>query len=518
MFLEEFENKIIEKKYSVIEAVWIAAALMAMEIYDEHRVNTIEYYYFKQAEIVKRAQTLTNDTVDAARVSWWCCADAKKHIYNYLRGDKGKERRLTSPKEFTEKTVPEHLDENDILQMNGRDIYMHELLLFVNEQYATIIINEQTSLHRKNLLSELNRKLITAAHESVKKSRNHHNKVEYAKNMILYGPPGTGKTYYTAIYAVAIADNRNFEEVEAEAKVDYQQILERYNELKQEGRIVFTTFHQSYGYEEFMEGIKPIVDEAKNEIGYKMEDGIFKAFCKVAEISQFEKNYVFIIDEINRGNISKIFGELITLIEETKRKGASEELSVVLPYSSKPFCVPNNVYILGTMNTADRSIALIDTALRRRFQFVEMEPKPQVLCDMDVNIVEDDGQTLDVAKMLDIINKRIEYLYDREHKIGHAFFTKLKDDDSVKCLADIFKTSVVPLLQEYFYEDYEKIQFILGDNDKEECLKFIKDTPIENDIFNGYASDIPALPERKYEIQKSAFFNIQSYKKIHKSL
>ena len=231
-----------------------------------------------------------------------------------------------------------------------------------------------------------------------------------------------------------------------------------------------------------------------------------------------DKNYVFIIDEINRGNISKIFGELITLIEETKRKGADEEMSAVLPYSDEPFSVPSNVYILGTMNTADRSITLMDTALRRRFQFIEMMPNPQVLNDMGANVVIDKGQILDVAKMLEIINKRIEYLYDREHTIGHAFFTKLKDNPTVECLGSIFQKSVVPLLQEYFYEDYNKIQLVLGDNDKDDKIKFVKDSPVGDDIFNGYAGDISGLSERKYEIQTESFTNIQSYKKIHKSL
>ncbi|WRK56093.1 AAA family ATPase [Coprobacillaceae bacterium CR2/5/TPMF4] len=134
-----------------------------------------------------------------------------------------------------------------------------------------------------------------------------------------------------------------------------------------------------------------------------------------------DKNYVFIIDEINRGNISKIFGELITLIEDTKRKGMNEETSTILPYSKQLFSVPSNVYILGTMNTADRSIALMDTALRRRFRFVEMMPNSDVLRKIGADKIQANGEVLDVAKMLDVINQRIEYLYDREHTIGHAF-------------------------------------------------------------------------------------------------
>lgn len=856
------------KKYTVIQAVWIAAALMACEAYENNLGVKKQDMYFQNSKIVKRAQSLTEDNVDKARVSWWCCADAKQHTYNFLRGDNEKDkslRRLSCLSEFPTKTIPDGLDKNDLLEMNGRVFTMEELIVFVKEQYPSIVMlptdinylqvlaylennfevpyadpnapgvppvekerlfqikkeaqeaiaemkkmatlcNERFGLDKcepmswldgtrtktkKYLWAQMKFSSYAARKESIsifadmasnpkrpryrisleivndksdktamdtfhkflelpldiehqltyasgsneyghpfelresqaqikkKVADGTYNKVQICRilertpdstnesfeqglleavaalipyyeyvlgkdtsvsdgvfedmnttvafdhNMILYGPPGTGKTYYTTIYAVAIADNRPFKKVESEAKSDYQKVLNRYNELKKEERIAFTTFHQSYGYEEFIEGIKPNVEESREEVGYSIEDGVFKAFCKSAEIPKIEnidhsakvwkvtlkqsgdsdlkrecfadgtikfdwkrleecagtteyylvdqfvnrlkvgdivvsysgnatdidgvavvtgedkydesktsyrwrrnvkwlyrgkpvnikelngnkylsgdqiyclkrvkisellervqphsyrtndKNYVFIIDEINRGNISKIFGELITLIEETKRKDADEEMSAVLPYSAEPFSVPGNVYILGTMNTADRSIALMDTALRRRFQFIEMMPTPQVLNDMGANVVIDKEQTLDVAKMLEIINKRIEYLYDREHTIGHAFFIKLKDDPTVECLGSIFRKSVVPLLQEYFYEDYDKIQLVLGDNDKDDKLKFVKDSPVEDDIFNGYAGDISGLPEKKYEIQTESFTNIQSYKKIHKSL
>lgn len=233
---------------------------------------------------------------------------------------------------------------------------------------------------------------------------------EFDKNLILYGPPGTGKTYNSVIYAVAICDGKPVDEL-----TDYAAVMSRYNELKKAGRISFTTFHQSYGYEEFIEGIKPIIDENKQDIGYTIEPGVFKKFCDNAksitrtstgiESTVIEENtepYVFIIDEINRGNISKIFGELITLIESTKRAGMPEEASAILPYSGDEFSVPSNVYILGTMNTADRSIALMDTALRRRFQFVEMMSDSDVLRKIRADKVED----LDVAAMLDKINER----------------------------------------------------------------------------------------------------------------
>ena len=243
--------------------------------------------------------------------------------------------------------------------------------------------------------------------------------IKYDKNLILYGPPGTGKTYNSATYAVAICDGKSVNEL-----TDYNAVMKRYNELKEAGRIAFTTFHQSYGYEEFIEGIKPVVDDEATDISYTIEPGVFKKFCDVAgtpenmEIDHNaqvwnEKPYVFIIDEINRGNISKIFGELITLIESTKRAGMEEATSAILPYSGKPFSVPSNVYILGTMNTADRSIALMDTALRRRFQFIEMMPDSDVLRKIHADKVED----LDVAAMLDKINERITFLYDRTWRI-----------------------------------------------------------------------------------------------------
>lgn len=346
---------------------------------------------------------------------------------------------------------------------------------------------------------------------------------EFDKNLILYGPPGTGKTYNSAIYAVAICDGKSVDEL-----TDYAAVMARYNELKKAGRIAFTTFHQSYGYEEFIEGIKPIIDENTQDVGYTIEPGVFKEFCQNAkstvhtrkvnpdlESAVIEENtepYVFVIDEINRGNISKIFGELITLIEGTKRAGMPEAASAILPYSGDEFSVPANVYILGTMNTADRSIALMDTALRRRFQFIEMMPDSDVLRRIHADKVGD----LDVAAILDKINERITFLYDREHTIGHAFFTGLRDDASIEKLQSIFEKSVIPLLQEYFYEDYQKIQLVLGDNEKsDDSLKFICDEKIvAKNIFKGNVEEVIDLPEKRYSINKRAFGNINSYKEI----
>ena len=482
---------------------------------------------------------------------------------------------------------------------------------------------------------------------------------EFSPNMILYGPPGTGKTYNSVVYAVAICEEKSLEEVEDE---EYEVVKARYEELKSAGRIAFTTFHQSYGYEEFIEGIRPVMSgenadmDSQNgsQLRYRVEPGVFKKFCNDAkkievktdkfdfdkdaviwkvtvrpevredcfknnrvridwgidsegaagfvndmkkgdlilttdgsrsiingiavitsedafelegaeedkttrnvtwlaveisediktinagkmlhrmtcarvpkmavadavalamkkntnlagtEIEENKKPYVFIIDEINRGNISKIFGELITLIEDTKRLGMDEQASAILPYSGEEFSVPANVYILGTMNTADRSIALMDTALRRRFSFIEKMPRPGLLNDVNV---EQGGVSVNIGEMLDTINKRIEFLFDREHTIGHAFFMKLKKNPDIHILADIFKRSVVPLLQEYFYEDYEKIQLVLGDNGKtDDKYKFIKnETVIPSSLFRGRSR---LEKSDKYEINDSAFQWIDSY-------
>jgi mcrBC restriction endonuclease system mcrB subunit len=513
-------------------------------------------------------------------------------------------------------------------------------------------------------------------------------KKEFDKNVIFYGPPGTGKTYTTAKRAVEICKTESEKEL-----TDYSEIMKKYNELKENNRIEFITFHQSYGYEEFIEGIKPIVlneddeseDESENnqesktnikienDIKYDIVDGIFKKFCdnarkaiietdnnndnndnndipleaivwkvtvkdkvkedcftnnhvrinfklgtagaskfdneikkgdiiittdgsrtkingiavvtddkaytlnkaqsdtttrnvdwlvkginediyeindkkilprktvtkvpnmKVEDIIKLakeknsevlseidiEKNtkpYVFIIDEINRGNISKIFGELITLIEPTKRSGKKECISTKLPYSKEEFTVPDNVYIIGTMNTADRSIALMDTALRRRFKFEEMLPDYHLLEDI---FVEDKGTKVNIGAMLKVINERIEYLYDREHTIGHAVFLEKMENDKIDIdinkLENIFKKNIIPLLQEYFYEDYEKIRIVLGDNAKDEDEQFILAVSIPKDIFEGDIGDID-IPEKKYIINYDNFKNIMAYKNISKKL
>ena len=330
-----------------------------------------------------------------------------------------------------------------------------------------------------------------------------------AKNSILYGPPGTGKTYYTAYYSVAICDGTSIEKLEEKS---YEEVLERFNDLKEQGRVAFTTFHQSYGYEEFIEGIRPVMsgEEEKKSIEYEIVPGVFKEFCDKS--AHVDNPCVFIIDEINRGNISKIFGELITLIEETKRKGETEGLSAFLPYSQEEFGVPKNVYILGTMNTADRSIALMDTALRRRFNFIEMMPDCRTIEDI---VIRQNGKEVNIGDVLDIINRRIEFLFDREHTIGHAFFTSLKngDSNSIERLADIFKNSIIPLLQEYFYDDYEKIRLVLGDNyKKDEQFQFIKKVNIVPKELFGESIRLESTA--LYSLNEDALGKVESYQGI----
>ena len=244
------------------------------------------------------------------------------------------------------------------------------------------------------------------------------------------------------------------------------------NTRKIEDFYKFITFHQSYSYEEFVEGIKPKIDvnDDSSTISYEYNRGIFKEICQQAN-SDPDNKYLLIIDEINRGNISKIFGELITLIETNKRvrpnkernfentKVEKEQLLVTLPYTKSKFGVPSNLYILGTMNTSDRSIASIDIALRRRFKFVEMMPKTEVLVNENNQplMVED----INLQNLLKTINERISYILDRDHQIGHSYFMNWKNYD-MAILKNVWFDEIIPLLNEYFYSDWDKLQAILG--------------------------------------------------------
>ena len=267
-------------------------------------------------------------------------------------------------------------------------------------------------------------------------------------NTILFGPPGTGKTWEAVSYAVAIIDGEDPEEL---AERERENVNQRFEALRSEGRVEFVTFHQNYAYEDFIEGIRPRLD--RNELTYELHSGIFKQISSRASDSPEEERYVLIIDEINRGNIAKIFGELITLIEPSKRLGGEARTEGKLPYSGDPFGVPSNLYLVGTMNTADRGIALLDTALRRRFDFIEKMPD---LCHVDTDMEGVDGRA-----MLKAMNERITRHLDREHQIGHTYLIGVKTLDD---LAEAFQCRIVPLLQEYFYDDWTKIRSVLGHN------------------------------------------------------
>lgn len=246
------------------------------------------------------------------------------------------------------------------------------------------------------------------------------------------------------------------------------------NPNKEIKHYVFTTFHQSFSYEDFIEGIKPVMEEGKETISYQIENGIFKDLCLKAQ-NDTENRYAIFIDEINRGNVSAIFGELITLIEPDKRIGAINELKVKLPYSKREFGVPKNVDIIGTMNTADRSVEALDTALRRRFSFIEMQPNPSVLLNSEY-------QDVNLKQLLETINQRIEVLVDKDHQIGHSYFIGIQNLGDLKL---VFKDKIIPLLEEYFYGDFGKIGLVLGGSfiyQEENKAKFPKNFSYENDF------------------------------------
>ncbi|TKH47048.1 restriction endonuclease [Bacillus cereus] len=308
-------------------------------------------------------------------------------------------------------------------------------------------------------------------------------KLRRNKNIILYGPPGTGKTYNISREVLEIINPS----IIIKKEIDRRNLNNEIKKLQEKERIKFCTFHQSYGYEEFIEGLR-----SDGNGNFIVEDGIFKEIAIEAmfsaladeykagivnsneplnskELKRKKKQlvmecinqgykfnffncaqYVVVIDEINRGNISRIFGELITLLEEDKRLCQENEMIIKLPYSKDEFALPPNLHLIGTMNTSDKSIAPIDIALRRRFKFIEVMPKEESLTNVE---------GIDLHKMLKKMNDRIEYLYDRDHKIGHAYFINLS---TLEDIIETFKDKIIPLLQEYFYEDFYKVGLVLG--------------------------------------------------------
>ena len=270
-------------------------------------------------------------------------------------------------------------------------------------------------------------------------------------NIILYGPPGTGKTYNVRRRALELLGGATA----IDAPDD--QVQAEWERLRQAGQLVFCTFHQAFAYEEFVEGLRAITD-SDGDVHYRVEPGIFKRIAATAA-GKPQQAFVLVIDEINRANIARVFGELITLLEPDKRLGNPNELRVQLPSSKEWFGVPPNLHVLGTMNTADRSIALMDVALRRRFTFEEMMPDASALDAVLAEEGVDEALRTLVVAVFTKLNERLRYLYDREHQIGHAYFLAVC---SLADLRAVFADRILPLLQEYFFGQWDKVALTLG--------------------------------------------------------
>lgn len=281
-------------------------------------------------------------------------------------------------------------------------------------------------------------------------------------------------------------------------------------------RHLSVTFHQSYSYEDFVEGIRPKTTEGG--ISYDVHDGLFKAFCNRARQDP-EQRYALFIDEINRGNISRVFGELITLIEVDKRGWWDQDgqlvdgMEVILPYSGDRFGVPKNLDIYATMNTSDRSIALMDAALRRRFHFIELMPEPKKITGNqgDGTIPDGDGGLLNLRELLASINLRIRYLLHRDQTFGHAYFMDVKDIDSLR---NVMVFDIIPMLAEYFYDDWQQIRYVLADDGvSEEHQIVICEWLDPETLFASTGSDLPAKPD--YRIRQPDDISPDALRKIY---
>ena len=302
--------------------------------------------------------------------------------------------------------------------------------------------------------------------------------IAYPLNQIIYGAPGTGKTYNTVIRALEIVTGQK-KPLPADKGLRQKKYAEYLAEFEaKRDQIQFVTFHQSMAYEDFVQGIKPVIDNNNSgdsaQVQYEYADGIFKTIADTAKDNP-DKNYVLIIDEINRGNISKILGELITLLEPSKRLGASEPLTLKLQYSQEDFGVSNNLYIIGTMNTSDRSIAALDVAIRRRFKFFPMRPETELVTNVS---------GINLNSIFEKMNRKIEILMDEDHMIGHSYLMNCKSIADVK---DTWFNNIMPLMNEYFYGDWDKLKLVLGSDFVLNIMQ--NDLP---DEFRDYCSDTNA--------------------------